>query len=346
MVKLSFAGSGGAGTVREYLAVVVQNGWVAVAAGVVICQHTQLLIRLLHDHGDEMDVRKMRPLMLQLADEMESAQQAAGVTSNDMQQIALETATTAGEEAVARRVDAVLAKVGEELCSRPGCAGPMGGGKWRQRNTASTGFKAAYSVDCSSVGVDVVGDATCSGGVGVHHPQSSENTDGVKPAVKSNKRLRKNQRRREQAALTVAIHEAAVEAVVAVVATTDDVAEVFLGGQLIADVSDTVVDQDVLAATLAAAMAKVVLMKEAGSVASPLAVCGVPATTTSEFDAVYYQQAYDAEHIVENSNSSRLVAVASAGTLADAVVGSGECVDGNVVSSYQKSCGDKFGSTH
>ena len=76
--------------------------------------------------------------------------------------------------------------------------------------------------------------------------------------------------------------------------------------------------------------------------ASPVAVCGVPATTTSELDAVYHQQAYDAEHIAENSNSSRLVAVASAGTLADAVVGSGECVGEHMVFSYSKFCGDEM----
>ena len=84
MVKLSFVGSGGTGTVREYLAIVMQNGWVAVAAGVVICQHTQLLMALLHEHGDAMDASRMQRLMQQLAAEISAAQLAAGVTDADI----------------------------------------------------------------------------------------------------------------------------------------------------------------------------------------------------------------------------------------------------------------------
>ena len=106
MVKLCFAGNGGTGTVREYLEIVDQNTWVAVAAGAVVCGHTRCLMELLHDHGDRMPVTKMQKLMRQLDDEINAAMGAARVTGIEMQQVGAEMATVgsvAGRAPLSRR---------------------------------------------------------------------------------------------------------------------------------------------------------------------------------------------------------------------------------------------------
>ena len=93
-------------TVREYLSVVERNVYNLVAAGAVVQPQTQLLLEILRERGDEMDVDRMKSFILRLGDELSAAQQAAGITSEDFQQIEAECATAAGRAAVERRVEA------------------------------------------------------------------------------------------------------------------------------------------------------------------------------------------------------------------------------------------------
>ena len=93
-------------TVREYLGVVERNVYSLVAAGAVVQPQTQLLLEILRERGDEMDVDRMKSFILRLENELNAAQQVAGITSEDFQRIEAECATNAGRAAVGRRVEA------------------------------------------------------------------------------------------------------------------------------------------------------------------------------------------------------------------------------------------------
>ena len=74
-------------TVREYLGVVERNVYSLVAAGAVVQPQTQLLLEILRERGDEMNVDKMKSFILRLGNELNAAQQVAGITSEDFQRI-------------------------------------------------------------------------------------------------------------------------------------------------------------------------------------------------------------------------------------------------------------------
>ena len=70
-------------TVRAYLDIVGRNVYSLVAAGAVVQPQTQLLLEILRERGDEMDVDRMKSFILRLGNELNAAQQVAGVTSED-----------------------------------------------------------------------------------------------------------------------------------------------------------------------------------------------------------------------------------------------------------------------
>ena len=69
-----------------------------------------------------MDAASLRRLTMQLGEELGAAQQAAGVTSEDLQRVGVEMSTVAGDTAVVKRVEDALAKavavLGRVACYR------------------------------------------------------------------------------------------------------------------------------------------------------------------------------------------------------------------------------------
>ena len=200
-------------SVREYLEIVQRNAWMAVAAGVVVCTHTQLLMQLLYQNGDDMDAASLRRLTMQLGEELGAAQQTAGVTSEDLQRVGVEMSTVAGDTAVVKRFEVALAKAADMLCSRPGCAGARG--VLQAAVSADVVLRDGLPVPAMAVGdvgcVAAVVDAVAGDGEANVWSQMGGEVLGV--PKKLNKRLRKKQRRREEAVIKAAMCEAAVEAV-------------------------------------------------------------------------------------------------------------------------------------
>ena len=78
--------------VAQYMQVVQRTAFtaVAVAAGVVVHQHTGVLMANLHRCGDGMPVEDVREGLLQLSSEMAAAYKAAGVGTKELRQVAAE----------------------------------------------------------------------------------------------------------------------------------------------------------------------------------------------------------------------------------------------------------------
>ena len=173
------------------------------------------------------------------------------------------------------------------------------------------------------------------GGVVTDHPKNSESTGVVTNPVRLNKRQRKKRRREADALAAAAISAAALEAVNAVaLVPAGEVEQRGAAGMHAADLEDY----------------ELFLALDAGTadVALEAVKCEADTLATSpmQFDGMC------ADHIAEDRIESKGVAatgggarmaVASAGTLAAMVVVTGGCKSESLVSSYQKSCGDKFG---
>ena len=97
-------------TVRQYLDVVQKNQVFAVAAGVVVHQHTRVLMADLHRCGDDLSAEDMRAGVQQLAAELAAAYKAAAVGLADLQRVAVELSSgPQGKAAVDRRVAEIQA---------------------------------------------------------------------------------------------------------------------------------------------------------------------------------------------------------------------------------------------
>ena len=69
-------------TVQQYVDVVQKKQFVAVAAGVVVHQHTRVLMADLHRRGDNMSATDVRSGLQQLAAEIAAAYKAADGVEN------------------------------------------------------------------------------------------------------------------------------------------------------------------------------------------------------------------------------------------------------------------------
>ena len=189
-------------TVRVYLGVVERNVYSLVAAGAVVQPQTQLLLEILRERGDEMDVDRMKSFILRLGNELNAAQQVAGITSEDFQRIEAECATNAGRAAVERRVEAAEKVMFQAM--QPVDVRPIA----QQRSGDANGRSVGGDVVADAAAGDHVADvgsrreiATLGcgdgggGGVVTDHPKSSESTGVVTNPVRLNKRLRKKRRR-------------------------------------------------------------------------------------------------------------------------------------------------------
>ena len=70
--------------VAQYMQVVQRTAFTAVAAGVVVHQHTRVLMVNLHRCGDDMLVEDVRAGLPQLSTEMAAAYRAAGVRTEEL----------------------------------------------------------------------------------------------------------------------------------------------------------------------------------------------------------------------------------------------------------------------
>ena len=80
-------------TVAQYLHVVQHNAFTAVAAGVVVHQHTRMLMADLRDRADDMQVKDVRAGLSQLSAEFVAAYKAAGVRSKELRRVGEEYAS-------------------------------------------------------------------------------------------------------------------------------------------------------------------------------------------------------------------------------------------------------------
>ena len=109
-------------TVQQYLAVVQRNQFFAVAAGVVVHQHTRVLMAELHERGDGTSAEKVRAGLQQLAAELTAAYKSAAVSTAEIEQVVVEsTSGPQGKAAVEGRVAAANAKIAEKLCGCERC---------------------------------------------------------------------------------------------------------------------------------------------------------------------------------------------------------------------------------
>ena len=103
-------------TVQQYVDVVQKNQFVAVAAGVVVHQHTRVLMADLHRRGDDMSAADVRAGLRQLAAELAAAYKAAAVGPAEIQRVVAELSSgTQGKAAVEGRVAAANAQIAAAL---------------------------------------------------------------------------------------------------------------------------------------------------------------------------------------------------------------------------------------
>ena len=111
-------------TVAQYLHVVQQNAFTAVAAGVVVHQHTCMLMADLRECADDMPVEDVQAGLSQLAAEFAAAYKAAGVGREELRQVAAESASgPEGRAAIQRRVADANSRIAEALCGCAVCVG-------------------------------------------------------------------------------------------------------------------------------------------------------------------------------------------------------------------------------
>ena len=88
------------------------------AAGVVVHQHTRVLMADLHERGDDMSAEEVRAGLQQLAAELK----AAVVSTAEIQRVVVEsTSGPQGKAAVEGRVAAANAQIAAKLCGCERC---------------------------------------------------------------------------------------------------------------------------------------------------------------------------------------------------------------------------------
>ena len=103
---------------------VQKNQFVAVAAGVVVHQHTRVLMADLHRRGDGMGAEGVRAGLQQLASELAVAYKAAAVGPAEIQRVVTVVELASGPQgkaAIDRRVAEANARIAEALCSCAVC---------------------------------------------------------------------------------------------------------------------------------------------------------------------------------------------------------------------------------
>ena len=126
-------------TVQQYVDAVQKNQFVAVAAGVVVHQHTRVLMADLHRRGDNMSAADVRAGLQQLAAELAAASKAAAVGPAEIRRVVAELSSgPQGKAAVEGRVAAANAQIAAALCDCAVCteAATRVGGRSRARATA------------------------------------------------------------------------------------------------------------------------------------------------------------------------------------------------------------------
>ena len=109
-------------TVRQYLDVVQKNQAFAVAAGVVVHQHTRVLMADLHRCGDSLSEADVREGVQQLTAELAAAYEAAAVGLAELQRVVVEKQSgPQGKAAVDRRVAEANARCKVAWTSRALC---------------------------------------------------------------------------------------------------------------------------------------------------------------------------------------------------------------------------------
>ena len=111
-----------------------KNQFFAVAAGVVVHQHTRVLMADLHSRGDGMSVEDVQTGLQQLAAELAAAYEAATVGPAEIQRVVVESASgPQGKATVEGRVAAANSQIAASLCDCAVCtkAAPMVRGQSR-----------------------------------------------------------------------------------------------------------------------------------------------------------------------------------------------------------------------
>ena len=104
-------------TVAEYVEMVQRNQVPALAAGVVVHQHTRVLMADLHERGDDMNAVDVQAGIQQLAAELAAAYKAAAVGDSEIQRVVEEYKSgPQGKAAVNARVVEANARLAEGHC--------------------------------------------------------------------------------------------------------------------------------------------------------------------------------------------------------------------------------------
>ena len=109
-------------TVAQYVQMVQQNQIFAVAAGVVVHQHTRVLMADLHERGDDMSVADVQAGMQQLTAELAAAYKAAAVGDPEIRRVVEEYKSgPQGKATVGTRVAEANARLATTLCDCAVC---------------------------------------------------------------------------------------------------------------------------------------------------------------------------------------------------------------------------------
>ena len=186
-------------TVAAYVAVIQRNAFVLVAAGVVLHQHTRLLMHDLREYADGMSEEDVRAGMRQLNSEIGAAERAAGVGLVEVQQVIAERSSgPKGKAAVEGRVAAANARIAGALCGCEVCEGVAMRIRGQSRVAKGEHSGAAAAV----VKRRAAGTGCQETGAVIVQPQQST-TVAQPPTRQQRERERKkaNKRRKKKAAL-------------------------------------------------------------------------------------------------------------------------------------------------
>ena len=194
-------------TVRQYLDVVQKNQFVAVAAGVVVHQHTRVLMADLHRCGDVLSAEDVREGVQQLTAELAAAYKAAAVGLADLQRVAAELSSgTQGKAAVDRRVAEANARCAVAWTSRAVCTEAL----TRIREQSRLAERAELVEQQAAA----VGSAEAAGPAGPQLQSSAGQTHGLVVGTrrqKENRRKKESRRRKKEAALGEGQHAEVVQ---------------------------------------------------------------------------------------------------------------------------------------
>ena len=109
-------------TVAHYVQMVQQNQVPALAAGVVVHQHTRVLMADLHERGDDMSVADVQAGIQKLTAELAAAYKAAAVGDLEIQRVVEEYKSgPQGKATVNTRVAEANARMATTLCDCAVC---------------------------------------------------------------------------------------------------------------------------------------------------------------------------------------------------------------------------------